>query len=82
MSRRYSSIRTTTAVEGELTRLLIGGSDVAVDRLPCLLRHLEPNRLAGLLPAYGCPIDRVTMRSNVLDLQAGDVASSEFAIDG
>ena len=33
--------------EEELTRLLIGRSDVTVDRLSGLLRHLKPDRLAG-----------------------------------
>ena len=66
----------------ELARLLIGGSDITVDRLSGLLRHLEPDGLTGLLLAHSCPIDRVTMRSNVLDLQADDVASAELAIDG
>jgi hypothetical protein len=81
LSRRYRSIPTTTTAEEELTGLFIGGSDVTVDRLSGLLRHLEPDRLAGLLLAHGCLIDRVTMRSNVLDPQADDVASSELAID-
>jgi hypothetical protein len=75
LSRRYRSIRTTTTSEEELTWLLIGGTDVTIDRLSGLLRHLEPDRLAGLLLAHGCPIDRVTMGSNVLDPQADDVAS-------
>ena len=78
LSRRYRSIRTTTTSEEELTRLLIGGTDVTIDRLSGLLRHLEPDRLAGLLLAHSCPIDRVTMRNNVLDPQADDVTSSEL----
>jgi hypothetical protein len=58
-----------------------GRLDVIVDRLSGLLRHLEPDGLAGLLLAHGCPIDGMTMRSNVLDPQADDVASSKLAID-
>jgi hypothetical protein len=74
LSRRDRSIPTATAAEEELPRLLVGGSDITIDRL----RHLELDRLAGLLLAIGRPIDRVTMRSN----EADDVTSSELAIDG
>jgi hypothetical protein len=55
---------------------------ITVDRLSGLLRHLEPDGLAGLLLADGSTIDSVTMRSNVLYPQANDVAPSELAIDG
>jgi hypothetical protein len=72
----------TTAAEQKLTRLLIGGSDVAVDRLSGLLRHLEPDRLAGLLLAHGCTLGGVTMGRNVFELQADDVTPSQLAIDG
>jgi hypothetical protein len=58
LSRRYRAIRASTAAEEKLARLFIGGDDVAVDRLLGLLRHLEPDGLAGLLLANGCPIDR------------------------
>jgi hypothetical protein len=79
LSRRYRSIPATTAAEEELTWLLIGASDVTVDRLSGLLRHLEPDRLAGLLLAHGRAIDQVTMRRNVLAPQADDIASCELA---
>jgi len=69
-----------TATEEELARLLPGGSYVAVDRLTGLLRHLKPDGLAGLLLAYSRAIDSVTMRSNVLHLQADDVASAQLTI--
>jgi hypothetical protein len=82
LSRRYRSVPTTTAAEEELARLFTGGSDVTVDRLSGLLRHLEPDGLAGLLLAYRRTIDSVPMRSNVFHPQADDVASSELAIDG
>src|SRR5262245_55243846 len=73
--RRDRPIPTATAAEEELPQLLIGGSDITVDRLSGLLRHLEPDRLAGLLLADGRPINRVTMRSNVLYPQADDITS-------
>jgi hypothetical protein len=82
LSRRYRSILTATGTEEELARLLTCASDVAVDRLSGLLRDLKSDGLASFLLAHGCPIDRVTMRSNVLDPQADDIASSELAIDG
>ena len=71
----------TTAGEEELTRLLVGGRDVAVDCLSGLFRHLEPDGLARLLLAHGCPIDSVTVGSNVFDPQGHDITSSELAID-
>src|SRR6266478_4083912 len=61
-----------------LAWFLVGGFDVTVDRLSGLLRDFEPDRLAGLPLAHARPVDRVTMRSNVLDLQADDVASAEL----
>src|SRR6266436_9128906 len=54
----------------------------AVDRLSGLFCHLELDRLARLLLAHSCTIDRATMRIDVLDAQADDVASSKVAIDG
>src|SRR5260370_30556485 len=82
LSRRDRSVPTATAAEEELTRLLTGGSDVTVDRLTGLLRHLKLDGLAGLFLAHSCTIDSATMRSNVLHPQVDDVASSELAIDG
>src|SRR5215472_17154268 len=49
---RNSSVAAATAAKEVLTRLLVGGSDVVVDRLTGLLSHLEPNWLAGLLLAH------------------------------
>jgi hypothetical protein len=77
-----ASIATTTAAEKELAWLRTGAPDITVDRLTGLLRHLKPDGLAGLPLAHGCPINCVTMRSNILDPQAKDVASSKLAIDG
>jgi hypothetical protein len=42
LSRRDRSIPTATVAEEELSRLLVGGSDITIDRL---------DRLAGLLLA-------------------------------
>jgi hypothetical protein len=82
LSRRHRSVPTAPAAEEELARLLPGGSYVTIDRLSGLLRHLEPDGLAGLLLAHSRTIDSVTMRSNVLHSQADDIASPELAIDG
>jgi hypothetical protein len=82
LSRRDWPIPRAVPSEQELVRLLIGGSDVIIDRLPGLLRHLKPNRLAGLPLAHRSAIDRVTVRSDLLDPQTDDVASSELTIDG
>jgi hypothetical protein len=60
LSCRDWQVTSSTAAEQNLSRLLIGGSDIIVDRLSGLLRHFEPDRLAGLPLAHGCAIDRVT----------------------
>ena len=78
----HRSIATATAGEEELARLLIGRSDVTVDRLTGLFRHLEPDGVTGLLVADSCLVDSVTTRSNVLHPLAYCVACSELAIDG
>jgi hypothetical protein len=49
LARRYRSIPTTTAAEKELARLRTGAPDITAERLTDLLRHLEPDWLAGLL---------------------------------
>ena len=82
LSRRYRTVSTAAAAEEELAQLLISRCYVTVNCLTGLLRHLEPDGLAGLFLAYGRTIDSVTMRSNVLHPQADDVASSKLAIDG
>jgi len=82
LSGRYRSVPTATAAEEELTGLFTCGSYVTVDCLSGLLRHLEPDGLARLLLVDSRTIDGVTMRSNVLHLQADNVTASELAIDG
>ena len=47
---------------GRLPRFLIGVSEIILDCLSGLFRHLEPDSLAGYLLTNGYPIDRVTMR--------------------
>jgi hypothetical protein len=82
LSRRDRSIPLATAAEEKFAGLFPDGSEVIVDRLSGLFRHLELDRLARLLLPHGSPIDRKTMRSDVLDAQAYDVTSSKLAIDG
>jgi hypothetical protein len=65
-----------------LTWLLVGGSDVIVDCLTGLLRHLEPDRLPGLLLAHRRAIDGMSVRCHIFHLQAHNVAASQLAIDG
>src|SRR5262252_7715371 len=81
LSRRYRAVPTATAAEEELTRLLVGGWDVAVHRLSGLFRHLEPTGWPVFFWRTVARIDRMTMGSNIFDLQPGDVTSSELAVD-
>src|SRR5215471_19992181 len=80
LSCRDWQIPPATAAEQKLARLLIGDSDIIVDCLSGLLCHFEPDRLAGLPLAHRCAIDRHTVRCNVLDSQADDVAPPELAV--
>src|SRR5215471_1761857 len=80
-TRRNSSVAAATIGKEVLTRLLIGGSDVVVDRLTGLLGHLEPDRLAGLFLAHRRAIDGTSMRRHIFHLQADDDAASQHAID-
>jgi hypothetical protein len=54
---------------------------VVVDGFSRLLRHLEPDRLAGLSLTRIRPIDRVTVGSDVVDLRTDDIASPQLAIN-
>src|SRR5215472_10722072 len=79
---RNSTVAVASAGKEVLTRLLVGGSYIVVDCLTGLLRHLEPDRLAGLLLAHRRAIDGMSVRCHIFHLQADDVAASQLAIDG
>jgi hypothetical protein len=81
LSRRYRSVPTAPAAEEELARLLPGGSYVTIDRLSGLLRHLEPDGLAGLLLAHSRTIDGMSVPCQIFQVEADDVAATQLAID-
>jgi hypothetical protein len=58
LSRRNRLIPPATAAEEKFAGLFPGGSEVIVDRLSGLFRHLELDRLARLLLPHGSAIDR------------------------
>jgi hypothetical protein len=58
LSRRDRSIPPATAAEDKFAGLFPGGSEVIVDRLSGLFRHLELDRLARLLLPHGSAIFR------------------------
>jgi hypothetical protein len=70
------------ACEQGLTGLFACRSDVVVHRLACLFRQFKPDRPPGLFLANGRPIDGISIRSYVLDLQSDDIAASQLAVDG
>jgi hypothetical protein len=70
------------ADEEELTWLLAGGFDMGVDRLTGMLGQFEPDGLPGLPLAHYRAVDGLSMRSDVLDLQADHVATAQLAVDG
>ena len=65
----------------EFARLLAGGTDVVINRLPGLLGHLEPNRVTGLLLPDRRPIEGVSAGGNIFDLEGDNIATAQFAID-
>src|SRR5262249_13117746 len=74
LSRRHTSAQPTPATEKEFTGVLPCSTDVLIDRLPRLFSDLEPNRVSSLPLANGRPIDGVTMRRDVLNLESDDIA--------
>jgi hypothetical protein len=79
---RDSSVAAVTPGKEVLTRFLVGGSDVVVDRLTGLLSDLEADGLAGLLLAHSRAIDGMSVRCHIFRVQPNDVAASQLAIDG
>jgi hypothetical protein len=69
------------AGEQGLTGLFVVGSNVVVHRLACLFCQFKPHRPPGLFLTNGRPIDGISIRSDVLDLQGDEIAASEFAVD-
>jgi hypothetical protein len=45
-----------------------------------VLSDLEPDRAAGLALLDGCPLNCMTMRSNVLDAEPHQVACTQLAV--
>ncbi|HEY1431431.1 MAG TPA: hypothetical protein VGF39_07380 [Stellaceae bacterium] len=74
-------IPAATAREEKLAWFLVCGSDVVIHGFSGLLRHLEPDGLAGLSLTHVCTIDRTTVGSDIFDPEVDDVASSQFAAD-
>jgi hypothetical protein len=81
LPRREAPGWTTSASEQELARLLAADPYIVVDRLARLFRQFEPDRLSGLPLSHRCPIDRIPVRCDVLDLQRDDIAAAQLAVD-
>jgi hypothetical protein len=71
----------TAAPEQEVARFSTGGTDVVVDRLAGVLGDLESNRQAGLILTDCCSIDRISMRSKVLDFERHNIQNAQLAVD-
>jgi hypothetical protein len=57
-------------------------SQIIIDSLPCGFSELEPHRSPRLPLSYGCSIDRVPARRDVLELQSHNVATAQLTVDG
>src|SRR5262245_7016644 len=82
LAGRHALAVTPSAREQRLTWLLTSGSEVVVNRLARLIGQLELDRPSRLLLPHHCSIDRIAIRSYILDLQGDDVATAKLAIDG
>jgi hypothetical protein len=47
-----------------------------------LFRQFKPHRPPSLFLANGRPIDGISIRSDILDLQSDEIAASQLAVDG
>src|SRR5215217_1133612 len=79
---RHALVRRSPAAEQEFAWPLARSAKMLVNRLPGLLGHLEPDRLARLLLAHSRSIDGISVRGNVLHLERDDIAAAQLAIDG
>jgi hypothetical protein len=61
---------------------LVGCFQVVVDSLTGLIRQLELHWSPRLPLPHGCAIDCIAIRSNIIDLQGDDIATTELAVDG
>jgi hypothetical protein len=60
---------------------LAARSHVIVDRLTGLFCQLEPDRLPRLFLSDRGPIDCISTRSDIVDLEGDNIAATQLAID-
>jgi len=72
----------TAGCEHELARFLAGRSDVFIHRLTGLFSQLKPNGTPYLFLANARSVNRISVRSNVLDLEGDEITASQLAVDG
>src|SRR3981189_1908481 len=70
LPRGHALPRAMSPDEQEFARLLAGGTNVVINRLPGLLGHLESNRLTGLLLPDRRPIEGVSAGATSSTLRA------------
>jgi hypothetical protein len=81
LSRRDALSRARAAGEHEFTGLLGGRSYVIVGRLTGLFCQLELDRLPCLFLLDRGPIDCISTRNDILDLEGDNIAATQFAMD-
>ena len=77
----HRSIAPTAPGEQVLTWPLAGFLQEVVNGLSGLIRQLELDWSSGLLLPDGRAIDRIAIRSDILDPQGDDVATTQLAVD-
>jgi hypothetical protein len=72
----------TAAARGQaLPWIPAAGPQIVVQRLPCHLCQLEPNRSTGLpLPHVGA-VHGVTVGRHVIDTESDEIAAAQLAVD-
>jgi hypothetical protein len=81
LPRRHGPCRSSPAGEKELAGPLGRLPEIVIYGLPGRLRQLKPDRPSGFLLSYGCPVDRISVRRNVLHLESDQITATQFAID-
>src|SRR5262249_9610144 len=82
LPRSNGSMAIAAAWDQQLARLPSGHRFIGINCFAGLLRQFESDRLPCLLLTHGCPLNCVSIRSNVFDLDGDNIAATQLAIDG
>ena len=70
------------STEQVFARVPAGVRQIFVNGLPGLFGELKPDGPAGLSLSYGGSLDRMAVRSNIVDADGNKVTAAQLAVDG